>query len=84
MSVKAILSTIPYKIKKDAEADLWRSYMAKCSRIITENTARMVREGSYVPTDYIDIIHPPKIDNRTSEEIIGDIVDKVKKIENAT
>lgn len=40
---------------RDAEKELYKDYLARCARIITENTAKMA-QGSYLPYDFSDII----------------------------
>ena len=47
--------------------------MARCARILTENTAMMVR-GEYINAEYEDIIHPkPKVEYKK-----GEIASKIK------
>jgi hypothetical protein len=75
MSAKAINATIGYKIKQDVEEEVHREYIAKCARIITENTAKF-SSGSYIGIEYSEIIHPKPKDNRTAEEIVADVIEK--------
>lgn len=75
MSAKAIMATIAYKIKEDAEEDLYKRYVARCLRIITENTAKL-SGGNYMKAEYDDILHPKPQDNRTAEEIVADVIAK--------
>lgn len=56
MSAKAILAALPYAIKKDVESDMYRSYMARCARVITENTAKM-SGGGFITVEYDDLIN---------------------------
>lgn len=79
MGGRAILQAIPYVIKRDVENSIWRDYMAKCIRIVTENTANACK-GSYLKAEYSDIIHPKPEEKRTSAEIIAAISDKLNKI----
>lgn len=76
MSVRAILSTLPYKIKADAENELYRDYMARCARLITEHTAGIVH-GKYISLEFKDIIHPKPEETRSSQEIIDGIKSKI-------
>ena len=67
MGVKAILATLPYKIKTDMEQEIWRDYMAKCARLCTENTAGL-SQGQYLTVEYEDIIHKkPQIKQKQGE-----------------
>ncbi len=52
----------------------YRIYVTDCLRIISENTAKMVRGGSYITANFSDIINPKPADNRTGEEIAADII----------
>lgn len=72
MSAKAIISTLPTKIRQDAEKAVWEDYVAQCLRVITENTAKAV-QGGYVAKEYRDIIHPQTSD-KTADEIIDELI----------
>jgi len=47
--------------------------------MITENTANM-SQGRYIKAEFEDIIKPRPVDNRTADEIIGGIKEKIKKL----
>lgn len=47
--------------------------------MITENTAKQCG-GSYISAKLTDILNPKPVDNRTSEDIIGGIKDKIDKM----
>lgn len=51
----------------------YRIYVTDCLRIISENTAKM-GGGSYITTNFSDIINHKPADNRTGEEIAADII----------
>ena len=70
---------MPYKIKADAENELWRNYMARNVRMICENTAGLVR-GKFMSVEYEDIINPKPEEKRTADEIIDGIKDKIDKM----
>lgn len=70
---------MPYKIKADAETELWRKYTARCMRMIGENTAGMVN-GKFMSIEYEDIINPKPEEKRSADEIIGGIKDKLNKM----
>ena len=76
MSVRGILNTLPYLMKFDAEEDIYKSYIARCVRVVTENTARMARGGSYITKEYDDIVRPKTVSAEKAEEIIEDIISR--------
>ena len=49
--------------------------MADALRITVENTAKFAG-GSYIKARYIDIIEPKKVDTRTGDEIVEDIIQR--------
>ena len=48
--------------------------MARCLKILTNNTA-VYKGATGIATDCYDILHK-KVDNRTAEEIIVDVLEK--------
>ena len=70
---------MPYKIKADAENELWRKYTARCLMLITENTAGTVN-GKFISVEYENIINPKPEEKRSADEIIGNIKDKLNKM----
>lgn len=50
--------------------------MAANIRLIGENTAKLV-QGSYIKAEYEDIINPKPKDDRTADEIISNITEKI-------
>lgn len=79
MGVRAILSSLPYKIKADHENETWRKYTARCLRLITESTAGMVN-GKYMTAEYEDIINPKPEEKRSADDIINGIKNKINKM----
>lgn len=77
MSAKAIITTLPYKIKADTKTEIYRVYMAKNIRLLTENTAKMV-QGEYMSAEYYDIIYPKKEKEYKKGEITKKIKSKFK------
>ena len=59
--------------QKEQEDKAVKIYYAECLRIITENTAKM-GGGSYITAKLADIIDPKKVDARTGDEIVADII----------
>lgn len=76
LNARAIIATLPQALKRDAEEELYKNYMAKCLRLVTENTAKSsMQEAAYMPTDFEDIIHPkPKVE---ASDIIKDVFSRV-------
>ena len=49
--------------------------MTDALKITVENTAKFAG-GSYLKARYIDIIEPKKVDTRTGDEIVEDIIQR--------
>lgn len=77
MNTKAIISTLPYKIKSDVKTEIYRNYMAKNIRLLTENTAKLVR-GEYISAEYSDIANPKPVIEHKKGEITAKIKSKFK------
>lgn len=71
--------SLPYKIKADAENEIWQKYVARSIRLITENTAGMVN-GKFITAEYEDIIDPKPIEIRSANDVINSIKDKINKM----
>lgn len=73
--------------KATAEAKLtaYRIYVTDALKVIGENTAKFA-SGTYLTKRYADVISAKKLDTRTGEEIVADIIKKaglvVKKSES--
>lgn len=65
--------------KQEQEEKATKIYYAECLRIISENTAKM-GGGSYIQAKLVDILDPKPIDNRSANEIIEGIKDKIEKM----
>ena len=59
--------------RREAE---FRYYITDCLKVISENTARSVREGMCMSTRYYDLVNKPEEDTRTGDEIVLDIIKK--------
>lgn len=71
LGAKALVSALPYALKADFEERLYRVYMTDSAwSLVVAVTG--VKER---PTRYIDIIHPPKVDTRTPEQVQADFKD---------
>lgn len=47
--------------------------------MMTENTANM-SQGKYIKVEYDEIINPKPVDNRSADEIISGIKNKLEKL----
>ena len=63
--------------QNEQEEKAVRIYYAECLRIMTENTAKM-GGGSYIEAKLQDILDPKPVDNRTADDIIEGIRNKLK------
>lgn len=55
--------------------ELWQNYMADAARICTENTAKTAgSESAYLSKRFIEVLHPPKEDKRSGDEIVMDVI----------
>ena len=63
--------------QKEQEEKAVKIYYAECLRIMTENTAK-IGGGSYIEAKLQDILDPKPVDNRTADDIIEGIRNKLK------
>ena len=63
--------------QKEQEEKAVRNYYAECLRIMTENIAKF-GGGSYIEAKLQDILEPKPVDNRTADDIIEGIRNKLK------
>lgn len=75
ISARAIINTLPYKLKEQSENILWRGYMAKGVKILTGNTANFAG-GSVLTLDFSELIDP-EIDKET-EMSPGETTKRIK------
>ena len=76
MSVRAILTSLEYKIKADMENWAYRVYTARALQILSEDMANAFG-GKSMAISYEEMIRPQHVDNRSAEEIIEDIKKKM-------
>lgn len=76
MSVRAILTSLEYKIKADMENLAYRVYTARALQILTEDMSNAFGGKSMV-ISYEDFIKPKPVDNRSADEIIDGIRKKI-------
>ena len=65
--------------KQEQEEKATKIYYAECLRIISENTARF-GGGGYIQAKLQDMLDPKPVDNRSANEIIQGIKDKVEQM----
>lgn len=63
--------------QKEQEERAIKIYYGECLRAISENTAK-IGGGSYIEIKLHDLLNPKPEDNRTKEEIIEGIREKLK------
>lgn len=61
------------RYKREQEEKVYRVYVTDALRLTVENTAKF-SGGNYIKARYIDVIEPKKVDNRTGDEIVEDII----------
>ena len=79
MGARALLSALPVLLKKQAQEQAYRIYVTDALKIITENTAKY-SGGNYMKIRYYDLENPKPEENRTPEEIIGNMKEKIARI----
>jgi hypothetical protein len=70
LSAKALVSALPYALKADFEEQMYKVYITDSAwSLVVAVTGVTDRPARY---RYIDIIHPPKVDTRTPEQVQAD------------
>jgi hypothetical protein len=65
--------------QKKQEEKVEKYYIAECLRMLTENTAKAFG-GGYMEIKMHDILNPKPVDERTANDVIGDIKAKLEKM----
>lgn len=78
-SVKAFSRYVFARFEQDAREKAYRVYVTDVLKILAENTAKY-SGGSYMKIRYYDLIRPKPEENRTPEEIIGNMKEKIARI----
>lgn len=73
LRARAIISMLPEVLKQSCEQDAYKTYLAECMRMVTENTAKFAG-GRYMSISFGEMLHPKPIDTRTGDEIVADII----------
>ncbi len=71
LGAKALVSALPFALKEDFEERLYKVYMTDSAWSLVVNISGVNDR----PSRYIDIIHPPKVDTRTPEQVQADFKD---------
>lgn len=66
---------LPEVLKQSCEQDAYKTYVAECMRMMTENTAKFAG-GRYMSLSFGEMLRPKPIDNRTGDEIAMDVIKK--------
>lgn len=64
---------LPEVLKQSLEREAYKTYLAECLRMVTENTAKSAG-GRYMNLSFAEMLHPKPEDARTSDEIVADII----------
>ena len=70
---RAVFSVLPVIIKRQMDEELYRAYSSDAMRITAENVSR-INGGYSMKERYADLVHPPKEETRTEEEIIAHVL----------
>lgn len=73
LRARAIISMLPEMLKQSCEKEAYKTYLAECMRMMTENTAKFAG-GRYMNVSFAEMLHPKPIDTRTGDEIVADII----------
>ena len=65
--------------KQEQEEKATKIYYAECLRIISENTAKF-GGGSYIQAKLADMLDPKPVDDRSADDIISGIKDKIEQM----
>ena len=65
--------------QREQEETAYKVYISDTLKLIAENTAK-VSQGNYINVRYYDLINPKPVDNRTEEEIIDHIKNKLNQL----
>ena len=68
------------KAKEKVKDTTYRIYVTDSLKMISENTANTVSGGKYFNIRYLDAISDKPVDNRTGDEIIAGIREKLQKL----
>lgn len=83
MGIRAIVTTLAYKVQQDVEQDVYKNYVAQCLRILTENSAVVATyysgEGApYMSCDYTDIVNTEPVKQYNEGEVAEKIKSKLR------
>lgn len=66
---------LPSVIKKSCEQEAYKSYIAECLRMVSENTAKFAG-GRYMSMSFDEMLRPKPKDTRTGDEIAAEVIKK--------
>ena len=76
LSAKALVSALPYALKANFDELQYRVFMSD----YLWNAVIALTHTKERPTRYFEIIHPPKEETRTAEEIIEHMKNKLREV----
>lgn len=65
--------------KQEQESEAYRLYVAETLRCISESTAKFAG-GQYMTAKWDDIINPKPVETRTEEQIIEQVMTRLKEV----
>lgn len=77
---RALVSMLPEILKQSCEQEAYKTYVAECMRMITENTAKFAG-GRYMSIGFGEMMNPKPVDTRTGEEVIAHMKGILKGLE---
>lgn len=80
LRARAIISMLPEILKQSCEQEAYKTYVAECLRMATENTAKFAG-GRYMSISFGEMLHPKPVDTRTGEEVIAHMKGVLKGLE---
>ena len=79
LTVCGYIAAFPSVLKNQIKNETYQLYITDCLRLLTENTAKSVREGEsaeYIRMRYFELINPKPQDTRTGEQIVAEVIEK--------
>lgn len=74
MNGRAMLTALPFEVKKNSEEERYREYVTDALYSISQSTAR--QSGAYMEKRFLYLIHPELEDRRTGDEIAVEVIKK--------
>lgn len=76
LSARALMSTLPYRIKQDVDETAYKIYMSDIVMSLAKHIIRPTKD----PARYWDVVNPKPEETRTAEEIIEYMKNKLREV----